>query len=205
MNDILSLTERIKASDRAAFDELYKQHYLSLRSYARLLLGVEEADDVVQDVFFNLWIHRDTLDASLSIRSYLLRSVYNSALNLLKRKKYQENYDNSYRQEIEEMGYTYYNPDSNDIIQRLYNQDMRAEIHTAIDALSPRSKEVFILSYLYDMSSKEISSKLGISLSTVENHIYSALKLLRKKLSIHKKDLFLLFLFCKITEFFSSF
>lgn len=205
MNDILSLTERIKAGDRAAFDELYKQHYFSLRSYARLLLGVEEADDVVQDVFFNLWMHRDTLNESLSIRNYLLRSIYNSALNLLKRRKYQENYDNSYGQEIEEMGCSYYNPDTNDVIQRLYNQDMRAEIQMAIETLPPRSKEVFVLSYLCDMSSKEISSKLGISLSTVENHIYSALKLLRKKLSIYKNDLLLLSLFYKITEFFSSF
>lgn len=205
MNDILSLTERIKAGDRTAFDELYKQHYLSLRSYARLLLGANEADDVVQDVFFNLWTHRDALDKTLSIRSYLLRSVYNSALNLLKRRKYQADYDDSHQQEIEEMGYEYYNPDSNDTIRRLYNQELRLEIHTAIESLPPRSKEVFTLSYLYDMPSKEISSKLGISLSTVENHIYNSLKLLREKLSIYKKDLLLLFLFCKLTEFFLLF
>lgn len=195
MDDILSLTERIKAGDRAAFDELYKEHYLLLRSYARLLLDADEANDVVQDVFFNLWMHRDSLNESLSIRNYLLRSVYNSGLNLLKRKKYQENYGTSYGQEIEEMGYSYYNPDSSDIIQRLYNQDIRMEIHAAIESLSPRSKEVFTLSYLYHMPSKEISNKLGISLSTVENHIYNALKLLREKLSMYKNDLLLFFLF----------
>ena len=78
MKDI-SPTERIKNGDRNAFDDLYKQHYFSVRSYARLLLDESEAEDVVQDVFFNLWLHRDTLNETLSLRGYLLRSTYNTA------------------------------------------------------------------------------------------------------------------------------
>lgn len=93
MKDI-SPAERIKNGDRNAFNDLYKQHYFSVRSYARLLLDENEAEDVVQDVFFNLWLHRDTLDETLSLRGYLLRSVYNTALNILKRKGLLENYSN---------------------------------------------------------------------------------------------------------------
>lgn len=47
------------------------------------------------------------------------------------------------------------------------------------------------MSYLENLKNREISEKLGISLSTVENHIYFALKILRKALS---KDKLLLFL-----------
>lgn len=189
--DDISLVERIKQGDRVAFNELYKQHYFSLRSYARLLLHEEEAEDVVQDVFFNIWIHRDALDASLSVRGYLLRAVYHTALNVIKRKGLQENYGNTYKEEIEEMGRrSYYNPDASDIIGRLYAQDLRAEIQAAIDSLPPRCRQVFSLGYLYDMSGKEISRKLGISLSTVENHMHSALKVLREKLKSHKNDSF---------------
>lgn len=100
-----------------------------------------------------------------------------------------------YEQEIEEIGYKYYDPDANDVIRKLYNLDLRAEINAAINSLPARCREVFTLSYLHDMPSKEISLQLGISLSTVDNHIYSALKLLREKLKIHyninKKDSFL--------------
>lgn len=189
--DDISRVERIKKGDRVAFNELYKQHYISLRSYARLLLREEEAEDVVQDVFFNIWIHRDALDASLSMRGYLLRAVYRTALNVIKRKGLQETYGNTYKEEIEEMGRRfYYNPDANDVIGRLYAQDLRAEIQAAIDSLPPRCRQVFSLGYLYDMSGKEISRKLGISLSTVENHMYSALKILREKLKSHKNDSF---------------
>lgn len=189
--DDISRVERIKKGDRVAFNELYKQHYISLRSYARLLLREEEAEDVVQDVFFNIWIHRDALDASLSMRGYLLRAVYRTALNVIKRKGLQETYGNTYKEEIEEMGRRfYYNPDANEVIGRLYAQDLRAEIQAAIDSLPPRCRQVFSLGYLYDMSGKEISRKLGISLSTVENHMYSALKILREKLKSHKNDSF---------------
>lgn len=187
--DDLSLVERIKQGDRAAFNELYTQHYPSLRSYARLLVDEKEAEDVVQDVFFTIWIHRDALDNSLSIRGYLLRAVYHTALNVIKRKGLQSAYETTHKEEIEEMGRRYYyDPEASEIVRRLYLRDLRADLQAAIDSLPPRCKEVFSLSYLYDLSGKEISRRLGISLSTVENHIYNALKLLREKLKSHKND-----------------
>jgi len=195
MNNTTSLIERVRKGDRIAFNELYRQYYLSLRSYAELFLDEEESEDVVQDVFLNVWLRREGLDDSQSLQGYLLRSVYNSSLNVLKKKGRSNDYRSVYEQEIEEIGYKYYDPDANDVIRKLYNQDLRAEINAAINSLPARCREVFTLSYLHDMPSKEISLQLGISLSTVDNHIYSALKLLREKLKIHyninKKDSFL--------------
>jgi RNA polymerase sigma-70 factor (ECF subfamily) len=191
MNNTTSLIERVRQGDRIAFNELYRQYYPSLRSYAELFLDEEESEDVVQDVFLNVWLRKEGLDDSQSLQGYLLRSVYNSSLNILKKKGRSNDYRSMYEQEIEEIGYKYYDPDANDVIRKLYNQDLRAEINSAINSLPIRCREVFTLSYLHDMTSKEISLQLGISLSTVDNHIYSALKLLREKLKIHymnKKD-----------------
>ncbi len=194
MNNKTSLVERIRKGDRIAFNELYRRYYPSLRSYAELFLDEEESEDVVQDVFLNVWLRKEGLDDSLSLQGYLLRSVYNSSLNILKKKGRSNDYRSMYEQEIEEIGYKYYDPDTNDVIRKLYNQDLRAEINAAINSLPARCREIFTLSYLHDMPSKEISLQLGISLSTVDNHIYSALKLLREKLNIHyninKKDSF---------------
>lgn len=199
MNNDSELIERIKEGDRAAFDEFYKQYFFSLRAYARLLLYEDEAEDVVQDVFFRLWMGRERLDASLSVRGYLMRSVYNTALNVIKKRGLQENYNSSYRQQIDEIGMQhYYNPDTNETITELYNQDLRMELNKAIDTLPLRCKEVFSLSFLYDFSGKEISEKLGISLSTVENHINNALKQLRKKLIRHKNELLVLIALCAL-------
>lgn len=194
MDTNVSLVERVRRGDRTAFNELYRLHYQPLRSYGELLLDVDEAEDVVQDVFLNVWLHKEGLDDAQSLRGYLLRSVYNSALNILKKRSRSDDYRSSCRQEIEEMSYRHYDPDASDVIRRLYSKDLKEEIRAAIDALPPRCREVFVLSYLSDLPSKEISLKLGISLSTVDNHIYAALKQLRKRLSHHRVGLALLLL-----------
>ncbi len=82
-------------------------------------------------------------------------------------------------------------PDRNPVIVKLMDNELRDTLTEAIGSLPPKSREVFIMSYLDDMSNKEISAKLGISLSTVENHIYKALKLLRSSLSDEKSMFFI--------------
>lgn len=194
MENTALLIKKVRQGDRAAFDELYKIYYLSLLSYATLFLSKEEAEDVVQDVFLNVWLNKERLDPSLSFRSYLLRSVYNSSLNQIKKKNYSSEYSSIYRKEIEEMGYLYFNPDANDIICQLYNKDLHKQLEHAINSLPEKCRKVFSLSYIYDVPSKEISRQLGISVSTVDNHIYTALKLLRKKLDNNKIVLLIIFL-----------
>lgn len=68
---------------------------------------------------------------------------------------------------------------------------MRKNLEDAITSLPPKCREVFMMSYIEDLPNKDISARLGISLSTVENHIYSALKQLRVALA--KDKAFLLF------------
>ena len=77
------LTTRIRNGDRKAFDELCGRYYAMLVSYARLFMKDDWAEDVVQDVFYNVWQNRAALDDSNSLYKYLLRSVYNRALNYL--------------------------------------------------------------------------------------------------------------------------
>jgi RNA polymerase sigma-70 factor (ECF subfamily) len=181
MKKVISLTERIKNGDRAAFNELYLLHYSALQNYGRSFLSVAETEDIIQDVFLNVWLHKENIDESLSLKAYLFRSVYNSALNVLKKKQSDQKMSD-YQQSIEYLRYQYYDPDANEVIQSLYDNDTKNIIDSAIDSLSPRCKEVFILSYIEDMPSKDISKQLDLSLSTVQNHIYNALKQLRDKL-----------------------
>lgn len=193
MNCESGLVERIKGGDRIAFDELYKQHYFPLRAYARLLLYDEEAEDMVQDVFLSLWINRERLDSSLSIRKYLLRSVYNASVNVVRKRNLQESYMTLHRRNIEEIGLRqYFTPDINDTIASILNKELRVELDKAIDALPPRCREVFMHSFVYGFTGRETGEKLGLSLSTVENHINIALRVLRHKLIRHKYELLVL-------------
>ena len=176
------LTTRIRNGDRKAFDELCGRYYAMLVSYARLFMKDDWAEDVVQDVFYNVWQNRAALDDSNSLYKYLLRSVYNRALNYLDKNRRAGDYRAYYQERIASMGRAYYAPDNSPIIRKLYSDDLRASLDAAIESLPPKCREVFRLSYIEDLSNREISERLGISQSTVENHMYLALKNLRDKL-----------------------
>ena len=70
------LIERLKKGERTAFNELYGIFWAPLVNYAELIVGDENADDVVQEVFVRIWVGRDKLRNDGSLRGYLLRAVY---------------------------------------------------------------------------------------------------------------------------------
>ena len=77
------LIERLKKGERTAFNELYGIFWAPLGKYAELIVGDENADDVLQEVFVRIWVGRDKLRNDGSLRGYLLRAVYRTALNVL--------------------------------------------------------------------------------------------------------------------------
>ena len=72
--DNARLTAAIRDGSREAFDEMCGRYYAPLMAYARLFLKGNWAQDIVQDVFVNVWIRRETLDPRQSLYGYLLRS-----------------------------------------------------------------------------------------------------------------------------------
>lgn len=181
-----SLASRIRQGDRKAFDTLCRERYASLVAYARLFLsGINSAwaEDVVQDVLYGVWQNRGRLkDDGTDLQAYLLRSVYNRSLNYLKKARRSSLLSDDDAVEVLSLVADRYDPDRNPAILNLFRADLRNEINGAIDALPSRRKEVFSLSYLDDATNREISELMGLSLSTVENHMNLALKQLRKDL-----------------------
>lgn len=175
---------RIRKGDRGAFNQFCKERFPALIAYARLFLSEYWAEDVVQDVFFGVWQNRAKLENDGSdLQSYLIRSVYNRCMNYLKKGKLADSFRNEYEKQISSIVGDYYSPDDNPVIMSIFNADLRNIIEQAISSLPPRCQEVFRMSYLDNLSEKQIAERLGISLSTVENHMYSALKQLRLKLT----------------------
>ena len=169
--------------DRDAFDHLCKGNYASLIYYARLFVPLYVAEDVVQDVFFCVWQKRNKLDLSSDLSRYLVRSVYNRCMNIIAKEKVSSKYVDSCRHRITSLlSSDYLDPDNNPAISCLYSADLRKTLDSAISSLPDRCAEVFRLSYEEHLSQKEISERLGISISTVENHIYNALRKLRVRL-----------------------
>ena len=188
--DTDNILRKRQCGDRKAVDEVCRGELPVLSSYTRMFLNEKWADDVVQDVLFSFWKNRERINADHPVRSYLLRSVYNRSLNYIRREKLSQEFREWNDIRITELGLEGSDPEKNPVIRSLFDGDLRESLTEAIASLPPKCREVFIMSYLEDMSNKEISAKLDISLSTVENHMYKALKLLRSALSGDKLMLF---------------
>lgn len=175
---------RIRQGDRKAFDFLCREYYAAFISYARMLLPTDGAEDVVQDVLLNVWNRCESLVEDRSLQGYILRSIYNRAMNKLSKDRSAADYQRWYRLSIASLTSFYCDPENNDSIRRLYSKDLRDRINDAVGALPPKCREVFRLSYMEHKSTKEIASVLGVSTSTVSNHIHNALVLLRESLGV---------------------
>ena len=117
------------------------------------------------------------------LQAYLLRSVYNRCINYIKRARRNNLFTGEYEERLLSLAGDCWSPDRNPVIRSIFNADLRDIISEAVSSLSPRCKEVFTLSYIDNLTNKEISERLGISLSTVENHMYIALRQLRSSLA----------------------
>ena len=173
------------------YKALFRRYYPNLMFYATRLVGDEEAEDVVQDVFVELWKRRDSMVIGDQIQAFLYRAVYTRALNVLKHRSIEDGYCAAVK-EINQKRAEFYQPDNNGVIRRIEDRELRNEIYQAINELPDKCKEVFKLSYLHEMKNKEIADVMGASLRTVEAHMYKALKFLRNRLG-HLWFLFLLF------------
>lgn len=167
--------QSISAGDELAYEGLFKSHFAELTLYAmRFVRGMENAEEIVQDIFFNLWNNREKLNVNTSIKSYLYRSVKNTCLNVLKHQKVEDRYQKYLSRELqgEEM-----NADN-----WMVESELSDKISKAIDKLPPERKKVFVLSRFEELKYKEIAEKLNISIKTVETQMGKALKFLREEL-----------------------
>ncbi len=164
----------ISRGDKSAFEQVFRAYYQPLCNYAvPLIKDVDEAEEVVQNVFFNIWNKRGELEVT-SLKSYLYRAVRNDCLNKLKHGKIKAVYAEDYKKTA--------NSTFDDASKTLQAKELNRHIQEAIGALPEQCGIVFRMSRFENLKYSEISEQLGISVKTVENHMGKALKVLRQRL-----------------------
>jgi RNA polymerase sigma-70 factor (ECF subfamily) len=164
----------LKTDGEKAIEFLFKEHYDYLcRTVYRVLPKPAIIEDLVQDVFFELWRKHETLNITTSIKAYLRRAAVNKTLNYIR----------SQRLKLADPENTP-EPESRftEAEEQLEVNELQDRINKVVDSLPERCRMVFVLSRFEEKSYKEIAEELGISIKTVENQISKALKLLRKAL-----------------------
>lgn len=180
----------IVKGDKIAFEQLFKTWYVRLCVYGESIVrDRDQAEDLVQGIFCLLWEKREDINIHESLKSYLYRSVYYAALNVLKHDKVKSAFLEFIRK--------HEHRDENNIEHFFENEDRESlmkEIWGIIDSLPEQCREIFVLSRFSGKKSIEIAKLMGISVRTVETQLYRAMKRLREELS-HLKNSRVFFLF----------
>ncbi len=170
-----SLVIRIRNDSREAFKLLYDRYYKKLYYFSlRYLENREEAEEVIQSVYMNVWEHRKSLDETMSVKSYIYKSAINCIYNHLKKKAICSRFVEMELQKGESQAYQTYD--------QIFFHDLEMSINSIVETLPPQQQKIFQLSRFEGLSHEEIAQKLDISVRTVENQVYRALKIIKSKL-----------------------
>ena len=187
------IVEQLKNGNEDAYKYIYDYHYVLLCHVANQYLNDNFlSETIVGDVIFHLWEIRETLNITISIRSYLIKAVRNRCIDYLK--------SGSEKKEIsfsvlvpEEMSEEKYLQSDNYPLGILLERELEHEIRMALDKLPIECRCVFETSSFEEQQYEEMSQELGISINTVKYHIKNALSFLQTELSKYLIALILFF------------
>ncbi len=169
------LCRRLKDSDRAAFEAVFRRFREDLLRYVSVIVGDDHtAHDLVQDVFVSLWGLRERLVPTKSLRAYLFRMARNRAYRHLRDER-------AHARKHAEMGAeAQAQPPPAHTVDAQHDADvLTKKLHGWIDALPNRQREALTLSRFHELSHYEIAAVMEISPRTVNNHIVRALEHLK--------------------------
>ena len=164
----------LKEGDLVAFNHLFDRYGKRLFHFSiGYLKSAENAEEIVQEVFMRIWENRLELSAQKSIEAYLFTIARNGILNTIRKSKSEQAY----------LNYTKINSGKSVLLDEELNfNELEEAYNQVIEQLSPRRKEIFLLSRAQSFSNVEIAEKMNISVKTVENQMTSAISEIRKNL-----------------------
>ncbi|WP_276166443.1 RNA polymerase sigma factor [Zobellia alginiliquefaciens] len=168
------LIEGLKNGDEIAYVHLIEQYHNRLCNYANSLIKDDLiAEDIVQNVFVQIWEKRKKLKHELSLESYLYKSVHNKFIDEYRKGKAVMALEKKYMTALELA------IDEKDEVQE---QKILTILFDAIHQLPPKCKQIFLMSKKEGLTNIEISECLNLSKKTVENQITKAFRILRNKM-----------------------
>jgi RNA polymerase sigma-70 factor (ECF subfamily) len=164
------LVVRCQAGDEVAFEELVARYAPRLRYFLRKLVGPQPADDLLQDVWLDVFRGLPRLADPQAFRAWVYRIARDRAFGLLRRNKHQE-------QPLGEIDVPDGSADEGE-----FSPEDAARIHAALDTLPAEQREVLVLRFLEDMTYDEIARVTSQALGTVRSRIHYGKRALRRAL-----------------------
>jgi RNA polymerase sigma-70 factor (ECF subfamily) len=168
----IQLLERLKAGEEAAFNEIYNLYAPSLTSFAAArLTSVDEANDIIHDLFVHLWQDRESITINISLRAFLFAAIRYRIIDHIRKNSTRKKY-------ADQIAKLPIHPQE-ETENKIFEKELREKLGNAINQLTPRTREVFRLSRFEHLSVREIAEKMDVSEQTVKNQLTTALSQLR--------------------------
>jgi len=176
-NDKLLVKQLISGNEKA-FRGLFDKYRNDVYAFSKSMLKKTElAEEIVQETFLKIWLHREKLNADLSFKSYLFTIARNLTYNMISKATTQ--------QKLKEAVFYSSIKEHNKTDHKIQEADYEIIKQKAIAQLPPRRKKIFELSRDEGMSYEDISKELNISVSTVKGQMSKALETIRTFLNKH--------------------
>jgi RNA polymerase sigma-70 factor (ECF subfamily) len=161
-----SLIGLIAAGDKRAMQVLYARHNVRVyRFIVRLTGNTTMAEDLVSEVFLDVWRQADAFEAKAQVSTWLLAIARYKALSALRRRS-DEQLDDKVAAEIED---TADNPET-----IVYRKDRSTLVQKCLQQLSPAHREVIDLVYYHEKSVDEVAKITGVPAATVKTRMFYA-------------------------------
>lgn len=174
---------QIRQGNDDCFELLFKHYYQRLTRFAwRYVRSTAIAEELVQDLFAQLWVERRSLEITGTVQSYLYAAVRNRCLNLIKHEKIKEKYNRLWVSET--MDSVSPPEDSGGLGQEQKRErEILNEIRKVVEDLPRKQRMTYLLSRQDGLTYQEIAHLNGVSVKAVEKRMAKALETLRSRLS----------------------
>jgi RNA polymerase sigma-70 factor, ECF subfamily len=163
----------LQKDDRVAFYHIYERYSKRLYGFVlRYIKQEADAEEIVQEVFIKIWEARNRIDVFSSFESFLFTIAYNATIGLLRKRVTEKKYVD-YLKTLQQLDV------STSMEDEIRFNELNEKVHVLLDLLTPRQKEIFLLSREEGLTHEAIAIKLQISLNTVKKHMVNTLAFLR--------------------------
>lgn len=182
--------ESFKKGEEAAFTYFYDKYFHRITSFSvQFIYDKDEAENLAQEAFINLWQNRKDIQSINGIQSFLYTYAKSKCLNFIRHNKVKDKFKNDLLNHKErELDIEVLNSIQFDTLELT---ELERIINESINDLPPKTREVFIKKRFENKKNAEIAEEMQVTLKAVEAHMTKALKILKTKLSDY---LFLIFI-----------
>lgn len=179
------LVARMREGDQRAFETLFRFYYEELCGFVESQIGASDvSEDLVQNIFLNLWRRRCECEPRTTLRAYLFGAARNESIRYRKHQNVRDEWEREEKMKSRSQNESRPSP-----AETVEHRQLQRAMQEFVSELPERRREVYVLSRRHGLTYKEIASVLDISPKTVDNQMVEALKFLRNRLRSYSSEI----------------